>query len=113
MTPRFLDESLPLTCQVNGDQEYGGAGRCAHNPAVMALLTDLRGQLPGAFRKSATCWDGSYLLNADDLSFLNTLLGEAKSRCAFGASGRGEASHEETIFATTCGGYAICITDVR
>ncbi len=38
--------NLPLTCQVNGDSKYGGAGeRCAHSPAVMALLTDLRGQL--------------------------------------------------------------------
>lgn len=57
----FSMNPLPLTCQVNGDPSMAALERCAHSPAVMALLTDLRGQLAGASRKSATCWDGSYL----------------------------------------------------
>lgn len=52
---------------------------CPHSPAVMALLADVRHQLRRRIpaKQDVLGWDLS-ALNADDLTFLNTLLGEGE-----------------------------------
>lgn len=70
---------LPLTCQVNSDPSMASLENCPHSPAVMALLADVRQQLRRRIpaKQDVLGWDLS-ALNADDLTFLNTLLGEGE-----------------------------------
>lgn len=90
---------LPLTCQVNGDPSMAALERCAHSPAVMALLTDLRGQLARRIPEVGDVlgWELSPL-NADDLSFLNTLLGEGEVSVRIQHPDGSESEIQETIF---------------
>ncbi len=48
MTPAFLDESLPLTRQLNGDPSMASAGALLHSP--VKDRSAVRSALPGAFR---------------------------------------------------------------
>lgn len=103
---------LPLTRQVNGDPSMAALERCAHSPAVMALLTDLRGQLARRIPEVGDVlgWELSPL-NADDLSFLNTLLGEGEVSVRI-QHPDGRKARSRRPSSAACGGYAICITDV-
>ncbi len=95
----FSMNPLPLTCQVNGDPSMAALERCAHSPAVMALLTDLRGQLARRIPEVGDVlgWELSPL-NADDLSFLNTLLGEGEVSVRIQHPDGSESEIQETIF---------------
>ena len=75
----FSMNPLPLTCQVNSDPSMASLENCPHSPAVMALLADVRQQLRRRIpaKQDVLGWDLS-ALNADDLTFLNTLLGEGE-----------------------------------
>ncbi len=75
----FSMNPLPLTCQVNNDPSMATLENCPHSPAVMALLADVRHQLSQRIptKQDVLGWDLS-ALNADDLTFLNTLLGEGE-----------------------------------
>ena len=75
----FSMNPLPLTCQVNSDPSMATLENCPHSPAVMALLADVRHQLTQRIpaKQDVLGWDLS-ALNADDLTFLNTLLGEGE-----------------------------------
>ncbi|EAU3237224.1 hydrogenase expression/formation protein [Salmonella enterica] len=95
----FSMNPLPLTCQVNGDPSMAALEHCAHSPAVMALLTDLRGQLARRIPEVGDVlgWELSPL-NADDLSFLNTLLGEGEVSVRIQHPDGSESEIQETIF---------------
>ncbi|EAO7613023.1 hydrogenase expression/formation protein, partial [Salmonella enterica] len=95
----FSMNPLPLACQVNGDPSMAALERCAHSPAVMALLTDLRGQLARRIPEVGDVlgWELSPL-NADDLSFLNTLLGEGEVSVRIQHPDGSESEIQETIF---------------
>lgn len=90
---------LPLTCQVNGDPSMAALEHCAHSPAVMALLTDLRRQLAWRIPEADDVpgWELSSL-NADDLSFLNTLLGEGEVSVRIQHPDGSESEIQETLF---------------
>ncbi|MBJ3591823.1 hydrogenase expression/formation protein [Salmonella enterica subsp. enterica serovar Saintpaul] len=75
----FAMNPLPLTCQVNSAPSMASLENCPYSPAVMALLADVRHQLTRRIpvKQDVLGWDLA-TLNADDLMFLNTLLGEGE-----------------------------------
>lgn len=81
---------------------------CPHSPAVMALLADVRHQLTQRIpaKQDVLGWDLS-ALNADDLTFLNTLLGEVS--CAFSMLTAGRAEFQGR-FSAVSGGCVVRMT---
>ena len=95
----FSMNPLPLTCQVNCDPSMAMLENCPHSPAVMALLADVRHQLARRIpvRQEVLRWDLS-TLNADDLTFLNTLLGEGEVSARIQHADGRESEIQESIF---------------
>ncbi|HAU4330322.1 hydrogenase expression/formation protein [Citrobacter freundii] len=101
----FTMNPLPLTCQVNSAPSMAALESCQHSPTVMALLAELRKQLTRRIpaKEEVLGWDLS-ALNADDLTFLNTLLGEGEVSARIQHADGSESEIQESIF---CGIWRI------
>lgn len=82
---------------------------CPHSPAVMALLADVRYQLTQRIpaKQDVLGWDLSSL-NADDLTFLNTLLGEGEVSVRIQHADGRASEIQESIF---CGIWRVRCQD--
>ncbi|UCQ11780.1 hydrogenase expression/formation protein [Edwardsiella tarda] len=106
----FSMNPLPITCQVNGDPSMAALEHCAHSAAVMTLLNRLLAQLAQRIPPlgEVLAWDLT-TLQAEDIQFLNALLGEGEVSVRIQHADGSESEIQEAIF---CGLWRVrCLRD--
>lgn len=95
----FSMNPLPITCQVNGDPCMATLEQCTRSSVVMMLLNQLIAQL--ALRipplGEVLAWD-LISLQAEDIQFLNALIGEGEVSVRIQHSDGSESEIQEAIF---------------
>lgn len=95
----FSMNPLPFTCMVNSEPSMAELENCVNSPRVMALLAQVRNQLAQSTSPldDVLGWDLS-ALSADDLRFLNTLLGEGEVSVRIQHADGSMSEIQESIF---------------